>query len=246
MKFSIPLKSIALSGTLLAIGVAAGAATSARLTLNGKTASNDVRVIAGSAYVKLTDVARALDMVVVKNGNGYEIKKAGGTGQVGNLNGKIGDVLFDGKWRLQVLEMQTPEAYTIKAPDVEPTTNAWDLIKWDRASQTMRATSGYHLVLLRCRVTNGQKTKQTLWTSPNDEAMHTALTDLNGGSHIPAAYDYAGAANQTKPLLPGEIINFALLFSVPNDTRTKDLIFSLKNNEYATKPTDVRVSLDPQ
>ena len=237
------VKLMALAGGLLALGVAAIAAGNARLMMNGKTASSDVRVIGGKAYVPVADVAKSLGMVVVKRGDGYEIKKPGGTFQVGNLNGKVGDVLFDGKGRFQVTSVSQPDAYVIKAPDVEPVSGAWDLIKWDRATQTMRAVPGYHLVQLECRVTNGQKTQQNLWTAPNDKAMHTALTDLNGGAHVPAAYDYPGAANQTKPMLPGQITTFNLLFSVPDDTRLKDLIFSLKNNDTFAKPTDVRVSL---
>ncbi len=235
--------SLLLTGTLLVLAVAALAAGNARLMMNGKTASTDVRVIGGKAYVPVSDVAKSLGMVVVKNANGYEIKKPGGTFQVGNLGGKVGDVLFDGKWRFQVLDAQNVDSYTIKAPDVEPVTGAWDLIKWDAKTQTMRAANGYQLMLFHCRVTNGQKTRQTLWTAPNDAGMHTALTDFDGGSHIPAAYDYPGAANQTKPLLPGEIITFSLLFSVPRETKIKDLVFSLKNNDTFAKPTDVRVSL---
>ena len=237
-----PIKVLALAAMLGASAVVLAAGGS-RLVMNGKTASRGVRVIGGQAYVPLADVARSLSMVVVKTGNGYEIKKAGGANQVGNLSGKVGDVLFDGKWRFQVLEVKTVGEYTIKAPTTEPASNAGDLILWDSVSRVVSARPNYQLVLFRCRVTNGQKTKQTLWTSTSDAGLHTALTDTQGGSHIPAAYDYAGAPTQTKPMLPGEILTFSLLFSVPQGTQQKDLIFSLKNNDWQAKPTDVRVSL---
>jgi hypothetical protein len=43
--------------------------------MNGKVASTSVRVIDGAAYVRVSDVAKSMGMVVVKNGSGYEIKK---------------------------------------------------------------------------------------------------------------------------------------------------------------------------
>ena len=39
------------------------------------------------------------------------------------------------------------------------------------------------------------------------------------------------------------ILNFALLFSIPEGTKMKDLIFTLKNNQTDDKPNNVRVSL---
>lgn len=92
------------------------------LIMNGQTASTEVRTIGGSAYVKLADVAKALGMVLIKRPDGkYEISRAGGTNQVeGVAQGKIGSVLFDGKWRFQVQSVQTPADYTMKVPSVEP------------------------------------------------------------------------------------------------------------------------------
>ncbi|HEX8237583.1 MAG TPA: hypothetical protein VF600_16620 [Abditibacteriaceae bacterium] len=93
------VKALALTVALGTSGTVAWAATSSKLVTNGKVASTSVRVIDGKAYVPLSDVATSLGMAVVKNGGDYEIKKAGGANQVGNMNGKVGDVLFDGKWR---------------------------------------------------------------------------------------------------------------------------------------------------
>lgn len=52
------------------------------LVMNGKIASTDVRTVGGSTYVKLSDVAKALGMVLVKRPGGYELTKAGGADQV--------------------------------------------------------------------------------------------------------------------------------------------------------------------
>src|SRR6187551_156373 len=94
------------------LGVSALAAASAlaqngvRLILNGKVASTRVRMINGAPYAPLADIARATGQTLVKRGGGYEIIAAGGANQVEGLRGKVGDTLFDGKWRLKVTDVQ--------------------------------------------------------------------------------------------------------------------------------------------
>ncbi len=214
------------------------------LTLNGKTASTDLKTIGGKAYVSIADVARALGMVVVKTGGGYEIKKAGGANPiVGVTQGKIGDVLFDGKWRFQVLSLQTPESYVMKTDS-----QLYDytgLTSFNAATKTVRPRVGNKLVVIQCRITNGQNSKQRLWTAPNDDKMRSALADMDGGSHPILGYDFEGAPTQTEPMVPGAALSFPILFSVPNNLRLKDLIFTLKNNDYSAAGNDVRVSLAP-
>jgi hypothetical protein len=224
--------------TLLgATGAAVFAAGGSRLILNGKIASSDVRVINGAAYVKVADVARALGMVVVKRSDGYEIKKAGGASPItGVTQGKVGDVLFDGKWRLQVLSVQVPESFTMKT-SAEPSTTLYDVSNWDQTRRVLTPKTGYKLVVIQCRVTNGQNSRQTLWTAPRDDNVRTALADMDGSSHTPIAYDFEGGPMQTKPLVPGAIITFPVVFSVPQDTRLKDLIFTLKTMIISRKVT---------
>src|SRR5436189_1690352 len=85
----------------VAAAASARAQGSVKLILNGKVASTDVRMINGRPYVPLADIARATGQVLVKKGSGYEIIAQGGANQVEGLHGKIGDTLFDGKWRLK-------------------------------------------------------------------------------------------------------------------------------------------------
>lgn len=216
------------------------------LILNGKTASTDVRTIGGSAYVKLEDVAKALGMVVTKRADGkYEISKPGGANQLqGVAQGKVGDVLFDGKWRFQVLSVQTPDSYTMKT-EGEPYDSS-GLTSFDRPNRVIRPRKDYTLVVMQCRATNAVNEKRTLWTAISDTKIHTALADMDGSSHAPIAYDFEGGPIQSKWLVPGAALNFALLFSVPQDTKMKDLIFTLKNNQSDEKGNDVRVSLTPE
>jgi len=214
------------------------------LVMNGATASTDVRALNGSAYVKLSDVAKALGMVVVKRPGGYEIIKAGGANQVqGVTQGKVGDVLFDGKWRFQVLSVEKPDSYTMKTPGVEPSSWPRDIIDYSSATRVLRAKPSYQLVVLQCRVTNGVKEKRTLWTAGSDNRINTALADTEGSSYAPVGYDFEGAPTQSKWLVPGAALSFPILFSVPANTQLKDLIFTLKNNQTDEKGNDVRVAL---
>lgn len=235
------IQAVALALPLGVLLTGASALAAPKLVMNGKTASTSVKMVGGSAYVKVSDVAKALGMVVVKRGDGYEIKKPGGTYQVGNLSGKIGDVLFDGRWRFQVLNLQTPESFTMKTPGEDY--DYADRSKFNSTTRTFQPAPGYKLVVLQCRVTNAAKEKRTLWTAISDKRINTALTDFEGGSHAPIAYDFEGGPIQSKWLLPGAILNFPVVFGVPQHTQLKDLIFSLKNNQNDDPITDVRVSL---
>ncbi len=232
----------ALSGTLAA-GAVAIAAGGSRLVMNGKVVSNEVRVINGSSYVKLSDVAKALGMTVVKTSGGFELKKEGGATPIaGVAQGKIGQKLFDGKWRFNVVRVETPESYTMTTgADLYDFTG---LSSFDRRSHLVRPRAGNTPVLVHCHVTNGQNEVRTLWTAINDEKVHTALTDTNGSSYPPIGYDFEGGPTQTKRLVFGASVDFPVIFSVPQNTRLKDLIFTLRNNDPFAPGSDVRVSLD--
>jgi hypothetical protein len=215
------------------------------LIVNGKRANVDTRVIAGSVYVKLSDVARALDMVVTKRGSGqYELVRPGGANQIGTLAGGIGDTLFDGKWRFTVVSVETADTYTMKS-DSEPY-GAHGQYEWNRTTHLLRPSRGYELVVIQCRVKNGVAEKRTLWTAISDERIRTSLTDLDANSYAPIGYDFAGAPIQTEWILPGAQIGFPVLFSVPQGAKLKDLVFTLKNNQGDQKGVDVRVSLSKQ
>ena len=242
---TLQVKVIALAAALVGIAGMAWAAVGSNLIMNGKVASRDVRVIEGSAYVKLADVAKALNMTVVKRSDGYEITKAGGANPIeGVTQGKIGDVLFDGRWRLQIVSVQTPDSYAMKS-DAE-TYDSAGLSRLDRNTRVLTPKANYKLVVIQCRVSNGQNVKAQLWTAISDEKMNTAIADMDGTSHPPVGYDFQGAPTQTTPLIPGASLNFPILFSVPQETRLKDLIFTLRTNGSGDSGyKDVRVSLTP-
>lgn len=222
------------------------AAAAESLVVNGKATAADVRIVGGTAYVKLEDIARALGMTVTKRPDGkYELTRAGGANQIaGAVQGKVGEVLFDGKWRFQVLSVASPETYVMKT-DAELYDSA-GLTSFDRPTRTVKPAKGRTLVVLQCRAVNGVNEKRTLWTAISDPRIRTALADTEGSSHPPVGYDFEGGPIQSKWIVPGAALNFALLFSVPEGTKPKDLIFTLKNNQGDEKGNDVRVGLSPE
>lgn len=212
-----------------------------KVVMNGKVASSDVRVINGSPYVKLADVVKAFGMVVVKRGDGYEIKKPGGATPIkGVLRGKIGDVLFDGKWRFQALGVQQPQSYTMKTHSPPDYAIYSQIANYDPTTRVFGPKAGFKLVAIPCRLTNGRNEKVALWIGSNH---NNSLADFEGSSHTAIGYDFDGAPIQSKDLLPGAKLDFVVLFSVPESTRIKDFIFTLQTIRDNPKGNDVRVSL---
>lgn len=239
---SLARKSFALALVAGAAAMALAFRAADHLIVDGKTTAVETRTIAGSTYIKLADVAKAMDLVVVNRGAGtYELTKAGGANGIAGLTGGIGDTIFDGTWRLTVLGMETTDRYTMTT-DAQPY-GASAPYEWNSKTMTIAPARGHRLVILRVRVANGTKTRHNLWTAPSDDAVRTALTDTAGSSYIPVAYDYTGGPIQTPSVLPGAGLTFPVIFSVPTGATIKDLIFTLRSNESGAKRTDVRVSL---
>jgi hypothetical protein len=223
----------------LGVAVAAWAAGGRKLVMNGRTVSTRVQTIQGQAYVPLADVAKAQGMVVVPIAGGYEIRKAGGAHPISGLRGKVGDVLFDGKWRFQVLSVNTVDSYTMQHHATNDYGTYHDVVDFE--DKVVRPKEGRNLIAIKCRVTNGRNSTQSLWVYNND--THTALADSQGESYPPAIYDLEETGSfDSKKLLPGAKLDFTVLFSVPEGTHLKDLVFTLRT--LSDKGSDVRVTLN--
>jgi hypothetical protein len=208
-----------------------------QLVVNGNVASRSVRVINGRAYVPLDDVARALNMTVAKRPQGYEMTLAGGANQVEGLRGKVGDTLFDGKWRFRVVDVQVVDEYAIRRDGgLDPGQYGG---KAEGDGKRFRTKPGYKFVIVNCHVKNGQKTTQAFGSAYGE---HTALADEQGSSYRPIGWDQEGGMFVTKALLPGAGQDLTAIFIVPEGTKLKDLVFTLTNVSDRT-PKDVRVSL---
>lgn len=229
--------------TILSAACLAGGAyafqASQKLFFNGSVASSDVRMIAGKAYVPLADVAKAMDMQIVKKDGGYELIRTGGAGQIANnYTGKIGEEVFTGKWRFTVLEFSRAQSY--------------DMVWSTQYTKHIDADSNGELIIVTCRIKNGTKVKDELVFSSSWEGCNNALTTSSEESIPPAAFDVK--ETETAPVgvsfLPGAAINFKMIFKVPKGTEPKDVIFtamrySMRSGSDLKKdpPQDIRVSL---
>ena len=207
--------------------------------VGGKTATADVKIIGGSPYVKLSDIASALHAALAKQGGNYTMVPnksvpsdkgsvaTGGANQIEGMKGKIGDLLMTGKYRFQVIDMKEVETYkeryNVDPGVVEP------------------KGSGDKLILINCLVKNARNEKHAL----NVNDTNTALTDEEGQSYAPLKYDIRWHASFngmcTEEMLPGAAVKFAVLFSVPHAAKLKDLVFTLA--ELNEKGNDVRIDL---
>lgn len=233
---------LALTGVVLAASAYALVAPTT-LTIDGRSAPADVRTIGGVPYVRLSDVGRALGMTVSAKGGGrYALTKAGGAGPLGGKAARIGDTLFNGRWRFSVLSVETAPTYTMRTnSDVY---EAGETAERPDANRVVKAGRGYRLVVVRVRVTNGTSAPEGFWTAAEDPKVHNAIADTEGSSHRAIAYDYPDAPTITPQVLPGASLAFNVLFSLPTDAKPKDLVFTLPMTTTMQKPgTDVRVSL---
>jgi hypothetical protein len=166
----------------------------------------------------------------------------GGANQVEGLNGKVGDMLFTGRWRFQVQSVQTVDSYTLTVPTSEQDYGKYATsAEFDSTTKTFKPREGLTFVVVKALVKNAQTSTQQLGCYLGDPK--TAIADTKGNSYPPIVYDMMskGAWN-TKPLLPGSGEELTVLFAVPKGTELKDLIFSLYNWS-DIKGKEVRVSL---
>jgi hypothetical protein len=229
--------AVAVVAVVAIVGVCVAAAN-IQLFIHGAVASNNVRIIDGRAYVPVVDVAKALGMTVQKRTEGLELVVPGGAGQIeGKMQGKIGDVLFTGKWRFQVLSVEEAGSKYLE--------------RYYQEKRTIKANGDEDtLIVINCRLKNGmQTTVQPLLTErlPGN----TALTDDQEHAYQPIDYDARQETNKinsyaAEAVLPGAAVDFALVFSVPKGTTPKSLVYSVQvysDDVGKDTHTDVRVEL---
>lgn len=216
-----------LVATSLVLGAAfalAAAYQAINVTMNGKVVTTSGRMINGSLYVKLADVAKAMDMQVVPKGGSYELVQAGGANMLQGTKGKLGEELFTGKWRFLVKGVQRVDKYMLKYADS----------KFEHT-----ADEGTDLVVVDCRFKNGVKENVYMYFNGLGK---TSLTDMNEQVYKPLWMDSAGGV--ALDMLPGSAKDFAIVFKVPEGAELKDLVYTVEPvsaDKYGI--TDLRISL---
>jgi hypothetical protein len=230
-----------LAVALLAGTGSAWAQGGATATITGKQPALRVRRVGNEVLVPLTDVARALGMVVTRRGAGYVLTPAGGADAVTGLTGTIGETLFDGKWRFTVLKSETVDRYTLESKTTLDETQLAPFVdrSYEGDTVTLEPKKGRRLIVLRCEVRNARTTPQSLWWYSND--VRNALTDRRAESYPPVAIDIPSASFESPRILPGASLRFAIVFSVPQSAVLKDLVFTLRT--LSEPGQDVRVAL---
>lgn len=195
---------------LLAVLAAAWALQSTKLYVNGNLASSSVIERNGVAYVPVKDVAAAMKMSVQKTSRGLELSDSGGAGMIGGVNGKVGDTLWNGFGRFQVVKVIRDKKYT-------------NQFSGDKQEITPYP-EGMDLVVLVCRIKNGTKSTVTCGLPAGN---NTALTDTDEHSFGPRTGLSIDCPNRGVQLLPGAAVDFALTFDVPESAKLKDLVYEL-------------------
>ena len=227
----------AIGGMTLIGGAVVARQTGVTVWINGTPATADGRTINNKLYVPLADIAKAMNMTLVKRPGGFDLSPVGGANQLnGTMQGKMGERLVSPKWNFTVRGIKTVDTYEERYCQDRKT------FKPNGAGDT--------LIVVDCTMENGLKaTKSPVLTER--EPGNTALADKNGQSYPPIDYDARQLMNKIQsyeaaPLLPGAKSDFALVFSIPKDAAAKALVFSLMtySSDIGNKKlTDVRVSL---
>jgi len=180
---------------------------SSNFYIGGNLASSDVIMHNGSAYVPVKDVAAALKMTVQKTGRGLELTSTGGANQASGVNGKVGDVLWNGYIRLQVVQVIRSKEYTNQFSNDN--------------QKVMPTAANNDLVVIVCKMKNGLNNGITV-EYPGAE---TALADTDGQSYSPRLGMTADIPGRGVDLLPGAAFSFALTFDVPSKAVLGDLVY---------------------
>jgi hypothetical protein len=221
-------KTLVFGGALACAAVVLAAQVS-QVTMNGKVVSTSVKTINGTAYVKLSDVAKAFGMTVSKHGGSYELVASGGGDELFGVQGKMGTEFFTGKWRFLAKDMQVVDSYTPR-------------FLADKSPITPFAPDS-ELVVVTCRLKNGTKEKKEIYFY-KDLAGNTALTDMDEHGYSPVSIDALNTQGTADFILPGAAKDFAVVFSVPKGIKVKDMVFTVSSPAEVDK-TDIRVSLNP-
>jgi hypothetical protein len=162
---------------------------------------------------------------------------------VQGLQGKLGDVLFDGAWRVQVNQISTAEAYKERFTQNGPIEHAAD--------------ANSKLILVDLTVKNGSQ-QQNFLNLRADGQNVTALAGADGTSVKVYTYDVRTASGGhfggggdwdfTSTILPGSQAKFTAIFKAPRDFEPKDLLFpaAYSPKPFATlKYSNFRIAVQP-
>lgn len=217
-----------------------------RLVRDGATLSTDVIVVRGRAYLPLADAARAMGRRAVMTGDVYtlvrvspghsESARKAATQAVSPARSTPKNAMnmdiAGGGWVLRLLSADVTSSYVRQfGADMDP-------IAVQR--------KGDQLVVAHFRLTNASNATKDVYFD-RFYAANTAVIDDASRGYPPLSYDSRNSEYASSRMLPGTMHEFALVFSVPADTRLSELVYSVASAgpDGADKPIDFRVALTP-
>jgi hypothetical protein len=224
----VPIVLLALA-LIIASGTAWALQNGITLTLDGKVISTDIQTIKGRAYVPVSDVATALDRMVVKKGAAYSLTRSEASPQIQGTLGKMSTNVLPGKWQLHVASVQEVAGYSPQFGS-------------DKETITPKETNDI-LVVIKCQLKNGTKQMQEV-SFDTHSSRNTALMDDQEHGYVPLAYDSRNSGYTSAKMPSGTTHDFVVIFSVPKGINLKDLIYSIGGYSMDKNP-DFRVSLNP-
>jgi hypothetical protein len=219
--------------------------TKASLVVNNKTIVTDIQTIGGQSYLPLKDVAKAFEVVITKEGSVYKLAPEGGANQVGNKVVRVGQEIFDGRWRLVVNKVERVSEYRLTStkPYTVDFSDYHDITGGNGKEEVIKPKKGY-LLVAHIRLKNGMKQKAKFGMS---EKGNTAIIGEGEKTFTPLIFDTESDGNATRDLLPGSAIEVKILFAVPNDFKPTAMIFTLakymNQYEHPEENTDIRILL---
>lgn len=227
----------------LSLAAVSWGATGWKMTLGGATVSTSAKVIAGTTYVPIGDVARALGMRVSISGTNITLQPRATpvptpVQPVKNpvkMSGLRGEMLFSREWGLQVVDVDRPVGFRTKYNNN---------INRDR---NYFAKPSEDLIIVSCRLQNRTGGARNFAFPMGLHGLNTALVDQDGIAYPPAGYDVLAEEDTPfgKTVPAGAAVNFNMVFRVPNGARVKELVYSVVEYQaLATgRSTDFRVDL---
>lgn len=225
----LPALRVTAGLAVLAALACAARAGEARLQLFfGKSdMPSDVRMVDGNAYVKVSDVAKALGMASARNGSTFRLTQSPIVSRLPGAGARVGTDITAGKWQFRVTGVQQVAQYMPRyGSEKEP---------------IAPSNAGDRLVLVQCRLRNGTGGLQEVYFDSSMSGS-TALTDSQQRGYVPLAYDSRNSDYSSNKIPAGTLHDFTIIFSVPEGAGLVGLTYTLEKGGLEKGP-QFRVSL---
>ena len=208
------------STSLAAVGTTLNAIQT--VTMNGAVLTTRAKSINGEIWVPLDDIAKTQGFQIVKNTNSYDLVR--GTGGIMGQQGKVGDTLQSGKFKLVVNKFAKVSKFTVRNK------TGMDYSVWngvaDMNDQVLTAKPGFSLYYAKVTLTNSRSDAfQFDWNVIDNKS---AVRDQKNGSNPWLVYDIPSPAFCSSPILPGSQISFRICFAVAKGAKPKDILLMMK------------------